>query len=321
MGELRYNPVLGEWIIVSGKRKDRPLLPNGVCPFCPGSPEVPSSDWDVLSIPNKFPSLVPKPDPPEIEGHEFYSVAPAQGVCEVVLYTPEHNKTLADLDTHHIRKIINHWGERYTTLGERDYVKYVFIFENKGRVIGVTLDHPHGQIYAFPFIPPRIEKELESSKKFYEEKNECLFCKITELEKKDGERVVVENEDFLCFLPFYSRWPFGVHIHPKRHVQSLPQLSDKERESLAQLLKETLMTFDKLFDFSFPYVMALHQKPTDDKDYEYYHFHIEFSSPIREKEKIKYFAGVEESMGTVTFDYRPEDKAEELRKAHSKIKY
>jgi UDPglucose--hexose-1-phosphate uridylyltransferase len=321
MGELRYNPVLGEWIIVSGKRKDRPLLPSGVCPFCPGSSEVPRGDWDVLSIPNKFPSLVPKPDPPEIEGDAFYRVAPAQGVCEVVLYTPEHNKTLADLSVSHIRKIINHWTERYNDLGGRDYIKYVFIFENKGRIIGVTLDHPHGQIYAFPFIPPRIKRELESSKNFYKKNKECLFCKINDQEKKDKERVVIENDDYLVFLPFYARWPFGINIHPKRHVQSLPQLTGGERDSLAQILKETLMALDKLFDFSFPYIMALHQQPTDGEDYDYYHFHIEFSSPIREKEKIKYFAGVEESMDTVTFDYRPEDKAEELRKAYAKIKY
>ncbi|MFB0561491.1 MAG: galactose-1-phosphate uridylyltransferase [Candidatus Lokiarchaeia archaeon] len=319
MGELRYNPVLGEWIIVSGKRKDRPLLPSGGCPFCPGSPEVPSADWDVLSLPNKFPSLVPEPDPPEIEGDEFYRVAPAQGICEVVLYTPEHNTSLADLTVSHIKKIVDHWAERCIDLGDRDYVKYVFIFENKGRVIGVTLDHPHGQIYAFPFTPPRIEKELESSKNFYDKNKECLFCKINEREKKDKVRVIVENDDHLAFLPFYAKWPFGAHIHTKRHVQSLPQLNSRERDSLAQILKEVLMTFDKLFDFSFPYIMALHQQPTDGNNYEYYHFHIEFSSPIREKEKLKFFAGVEESMGTVTFDYRPEDKAEELRKAHAKI--
>ncbi len=320
MGELRYNPVLGEWIIVSGKRKERPLLPSSACPFCPGSPEVPSADWDVLSLPNKFPSLVPEPDAPEIGGNDFYRVAPAQGVCEVVLYTPEHNKTLADLSVSHIRKIVDHWAHRYTDLGQRDYVKYVFIFENKGRVIGVTLDHPHGQIYAFPFVPPRIEKELESSKNFYDKSKDCLFCKITEREKKDKVRVIMENDDHIAFLPFYAKWPFGVHIHTKRHVQSLPQLTGEERDSLAQTLKELLMTFDKLFDFSFPYIMALHQQPTDGNNYEYYHFHIEFSSPVREKEKLKFFAGVEESMGTVTFDYRPEDKAEELRRAYSKIK-
>nr|MDO8075796.1 galactose-1-phosphate uridylyltransferase [Candidatus Freyarchaeota archaeon] len=321
VGELRFNPVLREWIIVSGKRKDRPLLPSRGCPFCPGSPEVPSGDWDVLSLPNKFPSLVPEPSEPDVEGDAFYRVAPAQGVCEVVLYTPQHDKTLADLSVSHIRKIVDHWAERYGELGSREYVKYVFIFENKGRIIGVTLDHPHGQIYAFPFIPPRIQRELESSRDFHAEKGKCLFCEITEREKRDGVRVVVENDDYLAFLPFYARWPFGVHIHPKRHVQSLPQLTIGERDGLAQILKEVLMTFDKLFDTSFPYIMALHQQPTDGADYEYYHFHIEFSSPVREKDKLKFFAGVEESMGTVTYDYRPEDKAEELRRAHAKIKY
>jgi len=313
--ELRWDPILREWIIVSSAREKRPLFPKDHCPFCPGAEDVPKSEWSVLSIPNRFPSLLADPPPPDIKGDRLYRCKPARGVCEVIVYTPEHTASLAELNVDQIKSIVELWIRRFKVLGDLDYVKYVFIFENKGRVIGVTLDHPHGQIYAFPFIPPLIKRELSSSKRYWKRTGDCLFCRIIEKEREDASRIVCENEDFICFLPFFARWPYGVHIYPRRHLQALTDLKEEECSALASILKEVLMKFDNLFHMSFPYLMVLHQRPTDGKPYPHYHFHIEFYPPYRERDKIKHFASVEIGAGTVTFDYSPESKAKELRES------
>lgn len=311
--ELRWDPILRQWIIVSGKRGERPLLPEGFCPFCPGSEEMPKTDWTVLSLPNRFPALRPDPPPPEAECDRLYCCAPSKGVCEIIIYTPRHDTTLAELSVENIKAVVDLWCQRFKDLGDRDYVKFVFIFENKGRIIGVTLDHPHGQLYAFPFIPPLIKTELESSKRYWKRTGDCLFCKVIAKEKDDGLRVVCENERFICFLPFFAHWPYGVHIYSKRHVQAITDLTEDEKGMFALILKKVLKKFDNLLDMSFPYMMVLHQRPTDGKAYPHYHFHVEFYPPYREKNKIKYFASVETGAGTVTFDYTPEMKAKELR--------
>ena len=311
--ELRWDPILGQWIIVSGKRGGRPLLPEGYCPFCPGAEEVPKTGWTVLSLPNKFPALRPDPPPPFSQRDTLYQCRSAEGVCEIIIYTPQHDATLADLSVGNIKAVIDLWAQRFTELGERGHVKYVFIFENKGRIIGVTLDHPHGQLYAFPFIPPLVKTELTSGKRYWRRTGTCLFCKVIEKERNDALRVVCENEGFVCFLPFFAHWPYGVQIYSKRHVEAITDLTEDERGMFASILKKVLKKFDNLFSMSFPYMMVLHQRPTDGKSYPYYHLHVEFYPPYREKGKIKYFASVETGAGTVTFDYTPEMKAQELR--------
>ncbi|MEM1658221.1 MAG: galactose-1-phosphate uridylyltransferase [Candidatus Jordarchaeales archaeon] len=320
MQELRWNPVLGEWVIVAAHRKERPV--DGIdaarrCPFCPGSPEV-EGEWEVLSLPNKFPSLVPNPAKPT--RHRFYRTRPAVGVCEVILETKEHEGDLCDLTLERAKKLVDLYAERYSKLGELSYVKYVFIFRNKGEVIGVTLHHPHSQLYAFPFIPPLVARELENSKRYYKRRGECLFCRIREVEEEDAVRVVYTNKDFTCFLPFYAKWPYEVHIYPKRHVQSLPELTEEERFSLADALRMVTATYNNLFGFSMPYVMAIHQKPTDGRNYEYYHLHVEFYPPYRSRDKLKFPAGTERGAGAWTYDAAPEEKAEELRKTAQRIK-
>jgi UDPglucose--hexose-1-phosphate uridylyltransferase len=313
--ELRWDPTLGEWIIVAGERGERPLLPHG-CPFCPGAEEVPKTGWTVLSLPNKFPALRVDPLPPDVKcDRSLYRCKLSKGHCEVVIYTPKHNSSLSELSVENIKALIELWAQRFKELGEKDYVKYVFIFENKGRIIGVTHDHPHGQIYAFPFIPPLIKRELSSSKMYMKRNGVCLFCRIIEKEKEDTIRIVCENDGFICFLPFFAHLPYGVHIYPKRHVEAITDLKEEEKEMLASILKKVLKKFDNLFNMSFPYMMVLHQRPTDGKAYPYYHFHIEFYPPYREKDKIKHFASVETGAGTVTFDYSPELKAKELRES------
>jgi UDPglucose--hexose-1-phosphate uridylyltransferase len=266
-------------------------------------------------LPNIFPALLLDPPPPDLQGDDLYRCKLAKGSCEVILYTQKHDSSLANLQVDHIGAVIELWAERFKELGDNSNIKYVFIFENKGRETGTTLDHPHGQIYAFPFIPPRIRSELSSSRRYWLQNKACLFCRVIEQEKADAIRIVCENESFLCFLPFFAHWPYGVHVYPKRHVQALTDLTRKEKEGFARILKDILTRFDGLFKMSFPYMMVLHQRPTDGKLYPHYHFHVEFYPPYREKDKIKYFASVENGAGTTTFDYSPEGKAKELRES------
>ncbi|NPV51957.1 MAG: galactose-1-phosphate uridylyltransferase [Firmicutes bacterium] len=321
MSELRWNPILEEWVVTATHRQERTYKPPAdFCPLCPTKDpaiptEVPASDYDIVVFENRFPSFKPSPPIPAVEPTGLYKVAPAQGVCEVVLYTPEHSTTLTDQSIEKITDLVEVWTDRYRELGSLEYVKYVMIFENKGDVIGVTLHHPHGQIYAFPFIPPRPAKELESSGRHIKETGRCLFCDMIGEELKDGRRLVEGNEDFVAFIPFFARYPYEVHIFPRRHRSSLLEFEEPERRTFARMLKTVMMAYDNLFGFSFPYMMIMHQAPTDGGDYAHYHFHVEFYPPYRTATKLKYLAGCESGAGTFINDTLPEEKAEELRRS------
>ncbi|MBA3441402.1 MAG: galactose-1-phosphate uridylyltransferase [Pyrinomonadaceae bacterium] len=319
MSELRWNPLLGEWVATATHRQDRTFLPPpDFCPLCPTKPggfptEVPEPTYDIVVFENRFPSLRPVPPPPAIEGSELYPVRPAEGVCEVVVYTPNHTSTLAAEPVEQIHKLIQVWTDRFRELGKLDFVDYVFIFENKGEAIGVTLHHPHGQIYAYPFIPPHIARELEQSRLHTEQTKRCLICDIKAEEQRDGRRIVAENESFVAVVPFFARWPYEVHIYSSRHLQALTDFTGTEGRDLASILKGVLVAFDNLFNMSFPYMMVLHQRPTDGEAYEYYHFHIEFYPPLRTATKLKYLAGSETGAGMFINDTLAEEKARELR--------
>ncbi|MBA3320468.1 MAG: galactose-1-phosphate uridylyltransferase, partial [Pyrinomonadaceae bacterium] len=269
--------------------------------------------YDIAVFENRFPSLRPVPPPPAIEGTELYPVRPGQGVCEVVLYSPRHDSTLAQEPVEQIDKLVQVWTDRFRILGARDFVDYVFEFENKGEAIGVTLHHPHGQIYAYPFIPPRVQQELDQSLAHHEQTNRCLVCDIRQEEQRDGRRIVAENESFVAYVPFFARYPYEVHIAATRHLQALTDMTRDEQKKLAELLKQVLAAYDKLFNLSFPYMMVLHQRPTDGATYDYYHFHVEFYPPLRTATKLKYLAGSETGAGMFINDTLAEEKAAELR--------
>ena len=319
MSELRWNPMLGEWVVTATHRQGRTFLPPAdFCPLCPTKPggfptEVPEPSYDLVVFENRFPSFSPRPPAPSIEGTELYPVEPSAGVCEVVLYSPDHDSTLARQPVEQIHKLVRVWKDRTRILGARDDVDYVFPFENKGVQIGVTLHHPHGQIYGYPFIPPKIERELEQALAHKTRTGRCVFCDISTEEQRDGRRVVAQNASFIAYIPFFARWPYEVHISALRHVQSLVDLTAAEERDLAELLKGTLEAFDRVFDESFPYMMVLHQQPTDGKSYDHYHFHIEFYPPLRTKDRLKYLAGSETGAGLFINDTLPEEKAAELR--------
>jgi UDPglucose--hexose-1-phosphate uridylyltransferase len=319
VSELRWNPLLGEWVATATHRQERTFLPPAdFCPLCPTRPggfptEVPEETYDIVVFENRFPSLRPDPPAPAVEGTELYPVRPARGVCEVVLYSPNHTTTLADEPVEHIYKLVRVWADRFLELGALPFVEYVFVFENKGEAIGVTLHHPHGQIYAYPFTPPRLARELEQALAHKQRTGRCLLCDILAEERRDGRRLVAENESFAAFVPFFARWPYEVHIYSARHLQALTDMSEREQRDLASILKAVLVAYDRLFDISFPYMMVLHQRPTDGGTYDHYHFHIEFYPPLRTKTKLKYLAGSETGAGMFINDTLAEEKAAELR--------
>lgn len=318
MSELRWNPQLKQWVIVATQRQERTYKPpSEFCPLCPTltgefPTEVPAEDYEIVVFQNKFSSLTQPPPVPEIEGSVLYQTAPAEGVCEVVLYSPHHNTTLADASEEHIKNLIEVWTDRYEELGQKPNIQYVLIFENKGDAVGVTLSHPHGQIYAFPFIPPTLQIELEAAFEHYQATDHCLYCDILAEEKEDSVRIITQNEHFSAFVPFFARYPHEVHIYAQRHLQSLTDFSEEERWGLAHILKEVMERYDTLFGFSLPYMMVLHQAPPKG-DYPHYHFHIEFYPLHRSAEKLKYLAGVESGAGTFITDLSPEEQAQRLR--------
>lgn len=321
MSELRWHPILEEWVITASHRQERTFLPpDDYCPLCPTKPgafptEVPAEDYEIVAFENKFPSLRHPPPEPAVEGSELYKVRPADGICEVVCYTSRHTGTLTDATVDEIANLVDVWTDRFRELGSQDFIDYVLIFENKGQVIGVTLTHPHGQIYAFPFIPPKIQRELDSASKHLARTGRCLFCDIIEEEISDGRRMVVQNGSFLAVVPFFARFPYEVYVFSRKHHQTMLTFDENERADLARILKAVLLKYDNLWGMSLPYMMIMHQAPTDGRDYAYYHFHIEFHPPNRTKEKLKYLAGCETGAGSYINDTLAEEKAAELRAA------
>ena len=319
MSELRYNPLLGEWLATATHRQDRTFLPpKDFCPLCPTKPgmhptEVPEPDYDLVSFENRFPSLKKDPPEPAIASDALFEVEPGKGICEVVLYSSNHNTTLAREPVERIYKLIKVWRNRFDELARRDFIKYVFIFENKGEAVGVTLHHPHGQIYAYPFVPPVVKKELRRSRKYFKKEGRCLMCDILEKELEFKERIVAENVSFAAYIPFFARYPYETHIAPKQHAGSITDFDEGQQQDLAEILKQVLAAFDRLFNVSFPYMMVMHQRPTDGKDHKHYHFHIEFYPPMRTATKLKYLAGSEAGAGMFINDTLPEQKAPELR--------
>ena len=296
MSELRWNPLLRTWTMVATERQSRPLMPKDWCPFCPGSGRVPD-DYDVFKYDNDFPVLSPNPVKIEALDSSIYQNEEADGKCEVILYSPEHHKHLYQLPVEHIRKLVDLWIERIEEISKDRKVQYVFPFENKGEEVGVTMPHPHGQIYGYPFIPLKIKTELDSAKDYFEKRNKCLLCEMNEEETEERKRIVFENSDFIAYIPHFTDYPFGVFIVSKLHKGSLTDLDDKEKNSLAQILKVVTGSFDMIFNRPFPYMMVFHQVPVNSKEYKdsenYYHFHIEFYTPLYTKDRIKYYASSE----------------------------
>lgn len=320
MAELRKHPLTNDWIMIASNRQARPQMPKDYCPFCPGSGKVPDH-YDVYKYDNDFPALSPNPPAPDDVATDFFETAPAYGKCEVILYSPQHTVTLPELPTRHIRKLVDLWVERFRALSADEKVKYVFIFENRGELVGVTMPHPHGQIYAYPFLPKKLELEMENAKKYHDEHGKCLFCEMREQETAFEKRVIFKNEHFTVFLPFFSEYPYGIYIISNRHCPDITGFTDEERTALAETLRRAAGTLDSLFGFTFPYMMCQYNAPvngeTDPNDI--FHFHIAFYPPLRSANKVKYNASSETGAWAHCNPTCPEETAEELRQAYQRF--
>lgn len=319
MAELRWNPLIKDWVMIASHRQNRPQMPKDWCPFCPGSGKVPDK-FTVYEYDNDFPALSQNPPVPDDVETNIYKTKPAYGKCEVILYSPEHTVTLPELSVPHIRELVDLWTERFTQISKDEKIKYVFIFENRGAAVGVTMPHPHGQIYGYSVIPKKIELEIDSFKEHKEKTGNCLMCDMLKDEVEAKSRIICENEDFIVFLPFFCEYPYGVYVASKRHIQNLTDMTDGEKTNLAAILKETAGTLDSLFDYTFPYMMCMYQNPVNTgEDTDFHHFHIAFYPPMRSADKIKYCASSETGAWAHCNPTAPEEKAEELRQAHAKF--
>lgn len=317
--EVRYDPVMDEWIVVASHRQGRTYLPPAeLCPLCPSREgrltEIPEPEYDVVVFENRFPSLTADPCVGAGELTALTRRLPGIGRCEVVCFTSDHDGALGGLDERRLRTIVDVWADRTEVLSRQSGVEQVMPFENRGDQIGVTLRHPHGQIYAYPFVTPRTTRKLASARRHAGRTGECLFCALAAAETAAGARVVATAPGWIAFVPAAARWPYEVHLYPLRHVPDLPALEAAERDGLSALLKDVLLRFDALFRSPMPYVLAFQQAPVrEGRDLA--HLHVELTSPRRDASKLKYLAGSETAAGVFINDILPEVAARRLRAA------
>ena len=321
--EMRWNPTLAEWTVYSAVRMSRPVLPSkDACPLCPGILELPLP-YQIAIFENRAPALsyvpgatLPSPEisPPQ---NIFELSAPGRGRCDIVVYAQQHDAKFATMPANDIYCLVEAWRDRYAELSAFPEVRYVAIFENKGREAGMTLDHPHGQIYAFPFLPPYVQRQWEQSTAF-SGAGQGLWERVIGKEERDEVRVIAETPGFLAAQPFYARYPYEVHIWARRAgVSSLLDMTPDERRQLAGLLKNVTSRYENLWPdaaYGFPTLMLM-QQLTNLSGVENFRFHIEFYPLQRSRDKMKYRASVESGTGTFLNDALPETQAAELRAA------
>jgi UDPglucose--hexose-1-phosphate uridylyltransferase len=320
--ERRFEQLRGEEVVYAIQRQERTFLPSREhCPLCPTRPggpptEIPFPEFEIAVFDNRFPAFQ-APD----------------GAAEVVVYTDRHDGSFGTLAPERAQALMWVWRHRYAELGARDDVDYVFIFENRGVEVGVTLHHPHGQIYGYPFIPPVPKLELAADERL----GGCAPCALLREELADRRRVLYENESVVVYVPYAARWAYEAHVVMRQHRASLLDCLPAELDSLAEALQTLVRGYDALFDRPFPYVMAVHQAPTGERRATaaaaggvgvgapaagespgaagHGHLHVEFYPPLRTAEKLKYLAGSEQGAGTFISDTLPEESAARLREA------
>ena len=313
---LRWHPLRGEWVAYASHRQGRTFLPpaefSPLASTVPGGhpTEVPSGDYDVAVFENLFPTLTADPgDPPT----SIVETTPALGAAEVVVFTQDARATLGFLPLAHLELVFEVWADRYVELGARPDVHYVFPFENRGVEVGVTLHHPHGQIYAYPFIPPIPARELSQQLAHFDAHGTGLLQSIVAAEIADDRRVLYKGPAAIAFMPAFARYSYEVWVSPRDVHPSVATLDAAARADMARALKTVLLKFDRLWQKPFPYVMVFHQAPTDGAAHPEAHLHIEFYPAYRMPGRLKYLAGSELGTGMFTADTLPEEKAAELR--------
>lgn len=332
--EERWHPLREEWVIIAAHRQNRPwngeILAQTIndtpeyvadCYLCPRNERISgayNADYDGVYVFDNDHPCVGENAPAELDAPAgIYKNRPASGIARVICYSPKHNLSLAEMPQEEIEKVVRMWQAEYMELGSRSEISHVLMFENKGEAVGVSNPHPHGQIYATNFVFKTIETEANAARKYLEETGRVLFADIIKSEQEDGRRIIFENETAIAFLPYFARYAYEVYVAPKASYKSVAELNAKELADFAEALKTVLVKYDNLWKISFPYVMLLHNAPTDDGDYEGFHFHIQFHPPLRKPNLLKYLAGPEIGGGNFLSDTSPEEKAAELQRQSS----
>jgi UDPglucose--hexose-1-phosphate uridylyltransferase len=314
--QLRFDRSTGQWVIVAALRQDRTYKPpSDQCPLCPGptglTSEVPAPDYDVVVFENRFPSLAGCAES-ALQVPDGFVTAPGYGRCEVICFSSDHTGSFADLPPAHARLVVDAWRHRTAELLTSPGVEQVFCFENRGEEIGVTLSHPHGQIYGYPFLTPRTEVMLRQAKHHRNRHGSNLFADLLAGEIADGSRVIARTDLFTAFVPFAARWPVEVHIYPNRFAHNLIDLTATELDGFTDIYLDVLRRFDGLYSSPLPYISALHQFNDTDAQRDGY-FHVELMSIRRSAGKLKYLAASESAMDTFISDVTPESVAQRLR--------
>lgn len=316
--ELRRDPMTGDWVILAAHRQARTYKPPAdLCPLCPtmaGHPsEIPEPSYDVVVFENRFPSLAEEISiEPATVDDGLVPARPAVGRCEVVCFTPDHSASFGELGPRRARTVVDAWADRTAELARIPGVEQVFCFENRGEEIGVTLHHPHGQIYAYSFLPPRTRQKLRSSEAYLAEHGRHVLGDMLMAERAAGVRVVVESAHWIAFVPAAARWPVEVHLAPRRQVPDIPALTADERDDFAVTYLEVLRRLDRIYRKPLPYVAAWHQAPVHAAR-ELSWLHLEVFSVRRSADKLKYLAGSESGMAVWINDTTPEQVAQRLR--------
>ena len=314
--ELRFDRTTGQWVIVAALRQDRTYKPPpDQCPLCPGptglTSEVPAPDYDVVVFENRFPSLSGTGPALAPAGSGFVS-APGQGRSEVICFSSDHTGSFAELKPAHARLVIEAWRHRTGDLMAAPGIEQVFCFENRGEEIGVTLNHPHGQIYGYPYLTPRTAAMLGQAREHRIRHGTNLFGELLADEVADGSRIVARDDLFTAFVPFAARWPVEVHIYPNRFVRNIIELDENELDGFARVYLDVLGRFDRMYSSPLPYISALHQYADSDAQADGY-FHVELMSIRRSATKLKYLAASESAMDAFISDVTPESVARRLR--------
>jgi UDPglucose--hexose-1-phosphate uridylyltransferase len=326
-GEIRYDVLTGEWVTIAGHRMNRTFLPSAAdCPLDPTvdparPTEVPDSRYDVAVFANRFPSFAPltvgpvagAPQPPFGPADR-----PAYGHCDVVVFSSDHDAAVADLSAARMRTIVEAWAQRTAAHSADPGVAEVFVFENSGQEIGVTLSHPHGQVYAYPTVPPRSGQLIERARQHRQATGGNLLADVLAAEQAEGTRVVLSGEHFTAYVPRAARWPVEVHLAPHRDVPDLAALDDAERAELAMVYQELLRRVNRFHPGvdRVPYISGWHQAPTGE-DRDLGRLHLQLFSLLRAPGKLKYLAGSESGAGAWINDTTPERIADRLREVGS----
>lgn len=322
VSQTRFDPLLGQWVVLASHRQTRTFLPPAdLCPLCPSTPgratEVPESAYEVVVFENRFPALSGRRRelPATVDGSPMTLLDNGFGRCEVVCFTSDHDSSFARLDAARARLVVDAWADRTAELADLPGVAHVYCFENHGTEIGVTLAHPHGQIYAYPFVPPRVTAVAENLAAYRMSHGGNLFEDLLDTERQAGTRVVAANEEWTAFVPPFARWPYEVMLFPHRRATDIPDLDDAQRDAFARLYLDVLGRFADRFDSLMPYISAWNQPPTPNAGVprDEWWLHLQLFSFRRAEGKLKYLAGSESGMGVFVTDTVPETVAAELR--------